>query len=181
MLFDAVCLGRQAVACALCTSLLTSPVSTPSALALERPALSAPAATEDSPIAEEVWALLDKYYLDRTFNGVNWRRAREELQASRPLTEDQARRSRPRHAFNSWWPSIVLSRFAQALEASKKLVNSLGDRYSRVLPPVQAINSQLESCSTAAVPPLIKAWFCRCTCEGAAVCGCRPPSSASTT
>jgi len=112
-------LGRHAVACALCTSLLTSPGSTPSAIAVDRPSLSttsavAATATEDSPLLEEVWALLDKYYLDRTFNGMDWRKAHEQLQASRPYTEDQA------------------------LEAAKKLVSSLGDRYSRVLPPLQA-------------------------------------------
>lgn len=104
---------RHAIACTLCcTSLLTSPpCCTPPSLAAD----AGPAAiASGSPIMEEVWGLLDKYYLDRTFNGLDWRRTHEQIQTSEPLTD------------------------GQALERAQKLVGSLGDRYSRVLPPLQA-------------------------------------------
>lgn len=65
-------------------------------------------------MAKEVLGLLDKYYLDRTFNGVDLKQAERSLDEVGPLTEEQA------------------------LEASTKLVRSLGDRYSRVLSPSQA-------------------------------------------
>ena len=67
-----------------------------------------------SPVAKEVVGLIDKYYLDRSFNGVDLGRIREQLDQSGPLTE------------------------SQALELSEKFVKSLGDRYSRVLTPLQA-------------------------------------------
>lgn len=69
---------------------------------------------EGSPVAREVIALLDKYYLDRSFNGVDLQLARRKLDESGPLTDEQA------------------------IDTSTKLVRSLGDRYSRVLSPTQA-------------------------------------------
>lgn len=71
-------------------------------------------AVEDSPVAREVIGLVQKYYLDRTFNGVDLDKLSTQLDERGPLTE------------------------SQALEASDKLVKSLGDRYSRVLTPIQA-------------------------------------------
>ena len=67
-----------------------------------------------SPIATEVVDLLDKYFLDRTFGGVDIKKVKAQLEKAGPLTEEQA------------------------LEASTKVVKSLGDRYSRVLSPSKA-------------------------------------------
>lgn len=67
-----------------------------------------------SPVAGEVWALLDKYFLDRSFNGIDFKSERLRLEALAPLTDEAA------------------------LDESASLVRRLGDRYSRVLPPKQA-------------------------------------------
>jgi hypothetical protein len=72
------------------------------------------AAVPGSPVAAEVWALLDKYYLDRTFNGLDFKAERLRLETLGPLSDEAA------------------------LEESASLVRRLGDRYSRVLPPKQA-------------------------------------------
>jgi hypothetical protein len=66
-----------------------------------------------SPVADEVWALLDKYFLDRSFNGIDFKAERLRLESLAPLTDEAA------------------------LEESAALVRRLGDRYSRVLPPKQ--------------------------------------------
>eukprot|EP00967_Tisochrysis_lutea_P121158 scaffold199459_cov30-Tisochrysis_lutea.AAC.1 len=68
-----------------------------------------------SPVAGEVWALIDKYFLDRTFNGVDLKAEQIRLESLAPLTDEKA------------------------LEESATLVRRLGDRYSRVLTPTQAI------------------------------------------
>eukprot|EP00966_Prymnesium_polylepis_P071416 1659083-Prymnesium_polylepis.1 len=107
--------ARAVAACVLCTSLLGQPPL----LALEPPAAAAPAITASgeaaSTVADEVWALVDKYFLDRSFGGQDWPATREQLQKMSPLS-DQA-----------------------ALEESERLVKKLGDRYSRVLTPTQAL------------------------------------------
>jgi len=77
------------------------------------PAPPAPVTAGGSPVAREVATLVDKYYLDRTFNGVDLKGKLAQLNG-RELTEDQA------------------------LDESTKLVSSLGDRYSRVLLPTAA-------------------------------------------
>lgn len=103
--------ARAVAACVLCTSLVSQPLQ-----ALEPPpeppVVAAPAA--GSPVADEVWALIDKYYLDRTFNGQDWKATRARLAALQPLSEQDA------------------------LDEAAKLVKGLGDRYSRVLTPLQA-------------------------------------------
>jgi len=73
-----------------------------------------PAVTAGSPVAREVVGLLDKYFLDRSFNGVDLKANEKRLIASEPLTDQQA------------------------LDESERLVSSLGDRYSRVLTPEKA-------------------------------------------
>ena len=97
--------AASAVSCALLTG---SP-----AIAADEPA--AAAVVEGSPVARETFELVEKYFLDRTFNGVDLRRANEQLDARGPLED------------------------SQALEVAEKLVKSLGDRYTRVLTPQQAV------------------------------------------
>ena len=75
--------------------------------------VAAARAVSGSPVAEEVWALLDKYFLDRTFNGVDLAAERLRLQQMAPLSE------------------------TAALDESEALVRRLGDRFSRVLKPAQ--------------------------------------------
>lgn len=83
--------------------------------AIEPPAPAPAVSSDGSPVAEEVWGLVDKYFLDRTFNGKDWQQTHEELRKMGPLSEEKA------------------------LETSTNLVQQLGDRYSRVLTPTQAI------------------------------------------
>jgi len=100
---------RQAVAAALLVCALAAPPSCRIAAAADV------APTDGSPVAREVIGLIDKYFLDRSFNGVDLRQVREQLDDAGPLSDDQA------------------------LEKSTKLVKSLGDRYTRVLTPTQAV------------------------------------------
>ncbi len=78
-------------------------------------AASAPAAISaaSSPLADEVWALLDKYYLDRSFNGIDWQAEHKTILESR-YTE------------------------SEATAEAQKLVSALGDRYSRIIPAAKA-------------------------------------------
>ena len=109
----------RAFAASLLCCALAGPPSSHCAVAAELTAAESAATTAavsqgGSPIASEVLTLLDKYYLDRTFNGFDLKAARAQLNSRGPLTEDEA------------------------LEASTKWVKQLGDRYSRVLSPTQA-------------------------------------------
>ena len=107
---------RALTASLLCCT-LAGPPSCGIAFAADEPQLEAPVsavASEGSPVAREVVGLLDKYFLDRTFNGVDLKEAKRSLDAAGPLTDEQA------------------------LEASTKIVKSLGDRYTRLLTPTQA-------------------------------------------
>lgn len=88
-------------ACALSGTLLGPPGSCPPAWA----------ASDGSPVASEVLNLVDKYYLDRSFNGVDFKAARERIQAKGPLSDEQA------------------------LRESQKFVKAVGDKYSKVLAP----------------------------------------------
>lgn len=100
---------RSAVASILCVSLSAPPLA--SLAATDMP--GATTSSGGSPVAREVVGLVDKYFLDRTFNGVDLRAKAAQLD-SRVLTDDEA------------------------LDESAKLVGSLGDRYSRVVTPAQA-------------------------------------------
>jgi carboxyl-terminal processing protease len=93
--------ARVAAASLLCLSLAGPPRA------------SLAAEPRGSPVAREVAALVDKYFLDRSFNGVDLKATLTRLEAS-DLTEQQA------------------------LDESTRLVSSLGDRYTRVLAPEQA-------------------------------------------
>ncbi len=92
---------RTLVSCAVCGSLLGPPQPM---LAIER----------GSPVAEEVLALVDKYYLDRSFNGVDLKMYKAKLAAKGALTDEQA------------------------LDEAGRLLKKLGDRYTRILPPDKA-------------------------------------------
>eukprot|EP00965_Chrysotila_dentata_P082540 2724703-Pleurochrysis_carterae.AAC.1 len=59
----------------------------------------------------KVWSLIDRYYLDRTFNGVDWAATKAAVESKAPLTD------------------------GAAMSLAEDLVRSLGDRYSRVLKP----------------------------------------------
>ena len=105
-------LARLAAAALTSVSLVCAPGAL---LALDPapPTTLAPLPPAASPIYEEVAALVDKYYLDRTFNGVDFKGAREVV-GSRSMSE------------------------SEALAEATSLVKSLGDKYSRVLTPSQA-------------------------------------------
>lgn len=106
------------VAACLCGSLLTAPpraaLAVDGAAALAEPAALTSSKAVSGNVADETWALIDKYYLDRTFNGLDWKGERQRLQKMEPMDDKQA------------------------LEEAEKLVSSLGDKYSRVLDPVNA-------------------------------------------
>ena len=104
-------LARLAAAALTSVSLVCAPGAL---LALDpAPATTLAPPPAASPIYEEVAALVDKYYLDRTFNGVDFKGARERV-GSRTMSE------------------------SEALAEATSLVKSLGDKYSRVLTPSQA-------------------------------------------
>ena len=109
--------GRDAITCALAASLATGGLRAVHAdvgvLSEQGVGVAAARAVSGSPVAEEVWALLDKYFLDRTFNGVDLAAERLRLQQMAPLSE------------------------TAALDESEALVRRLGDRFSRVLKPAQ--------------------------------------------
>lgn len=96
-------IGRAFFAALLSCALTASPCPS---LALDE--------TAGSPVAREVIELVQKYYLDRSFNGVDIGREMKSLEERGPLTDQQA------------------------LEISTKLVKGLGDRFTRVLTPAQA-------------------------------------------
>ena len=98
---------RAALTSLLCCTLSLSP----SACLAEEAAVVSP--NGGSPVASEVIGLLDKYYLDRTFNGVDLPTVRKQLDEGPALTDEQA------------------------LEKATGVVKMLGDRYSRVLTPAQ--------------------------------------------
>ena len=106
--------AAAAVLACLCGSLLSAspcPAFAATAVAAEPAALSQAAS---SPVADETWALLDKYYLDRSFNGLNWPAERQRLRSLEPMTDERA------------------------FDEAERLVGRLGDKYSRILGPTAA-------------------------------------------
>ena len=106
--------AAAAVLACLCGSLLSAspcPALAATAVAAEPAALSQAAS---SPVADETWALLDKYYLDRSFNGLNWPAERQRLRSLEPMTDERA------------------------FDEAERLVGRLGDKYSRILGPTAA-------------------------------------------
>ena len=80
-------LARLAAAALTSVSLVCAPGAL---LALDpAPATTLAPPPAASPIYEEVAALVDKYYLDRTFNGVDFKGARERV-GSRTMSESEA-------------------------------------------------------------------------------------------
>jgi len=74
---------------------------------------------QGSQVMREVVDLLDKYYLDRTFNGVDLKKVRQELDSGNAMLDQDA------------------------LDKSVKLVQSLGDAYTRILLPGEFKRSPL--------------------------------------
>mmetsp|Transcript_28745 Transcript_28745/g.50106 ORF Transcript_28745/g.50106 Transcript_28745/m.50106 type:complete len:576 (+) Transcript_28745:74-1801(+) len=74
---------------------------------------------QGSQVMREVVDLLDKYYLDRTFNGVDLKKVRQELDSGNAMLDQDA------------------------LDKSVKLIQSLGDGYTRILPPGEFKRSPL--------------------------------------
>ena len=100
---------RALLAGVICASSLVG--GPPAAISAEAPSVSA---IEGSPVAEEVWSLIDKYFLDRTFNGIDWPAVHRQIEARSPMSE------------------------AEAVDEAERLVKRLGDRYSRVVGAAQA-------------------------------------------
>lgn len=68
---------------------------------------------DTTALLDEVWALIDKYYIDRTFGGADWNAVHDSYTKSIQTTKDDATRFR-----------LV-----------SDMVNSLGDKYTRMLDP----------------------------------------------
>jgi hypothetical protein len=68
---------------------------------------------EEEPLLDEVWSLIDKYYIDRSFGGQDWKKVKEKYMrlSSKARNED--------------------SKF----QLVKEMVASLNDKYSRILDP----------------------------------------------
>lgn len=64
-------------------------------------------------LLDEVWTLVDKYYIDRSFGGTDWNAVHDSYTKSVRATKDDA------------------SRFRLVSE----MINSLGDKYTRMLDP----------------------------------------------
>eukprot|EP00586_Coscinodiscus_wailesii_P003688 CAMPEP_0172487460 /NCGR_PEP_ID=MMETSP1066-20121228/16572_1 /TAXON_ID=671091 /ORGANISM="Coscinodiscus wailesii, Strain CCMP2513" /LENGTH=449 /DNA_ID=CAMNT_0013254097 /DNA_START=323 /DNA_END=1669 /DNA_ORIENTATION=+ len=67
----------------------------------------------ESSVLDEVWKLVDKYYIDRTFNGQDWNAVRETY-----VEKDEATTGRTPE---------------RSMSLASEMVASLGDKYSRVL------------------------------------------------
>lgn len=100
--FPDICPRRIAVSSILSLSLLIS-----------RPVIAAspPPLDPQHTLAEQVWTLLDRYYLDRTFNSLPWNDLREQL-LSTPL------------------PNATTT-----YSTLRKFIRRLDDRYTRLLNP----------------------------------------------
>lgn len=109
--------GRLAATTALSALLLTSPVSASVSASTVTSAPSAISTVADSPssidaphaLVDEVWTLLNDYYVDATFNNLDWPAIRQELR-------------------NSSLPDL-----RAANKAARRLAARLDDRYTRVL------------------------------------------------
>ncbi len=86
-----------------------SPISTPKAQ-------SARTKLEQSTVIDEVWTLIDKYYLDRSFHDQNWSTVRSQYESKLPIDASTGQ-------YND----------DEAMKITTAMVQSLGDKYSRVL------------------------------------------------
>lgn len=72
--------------------------------------LEASSMTKDASIIEEVWNLVNKYYIERSFNGQDWNQIKQKyVSSSRKVDDDMA------------------------MKLIKEMVRSLDDKYTRVL------------------------------------------------
>jgi len=95
------------------TSTTTTTVAPP-ASSVTAPTFSSDQAASDSDdLFDEVWKLTSKFYLDRSFGGSDWGKARMDLRAQGNLPGDSASETK----------------------ATKKLLKKLGDKYTQLLSP----------------------------------------------
>lgn len=99
---------RAAATTALSAALLLTPASHSFAVAVEPVAPDA-----EHQATDEAWTLINDYYLDPTFNHIDWKKERQELLNS-PFPDQRA-----------------------AYKALRRSVSKLGDRYTRILSPDQ--------------------------------------------
>lgn len=85
--------------------------------------LSSQASFRESPkeLIDEVWQIIDKNYVDGTFNQVDWTAVRSEY-LDRSYTDDQ-----------------------QAYEAIREMLDKLGDPYTRFMDPEEFKNMQIDT------------------------------------
>mmetsp|Transcript_13147 Transcript_13147/g.18605 ORF Transcript_13147/g.18605 Transcript_13147/m.18605 type:complete len:498 (+) Transcript_13147:124-1617(+) len=69
--------------------------------------------SEEQKAVAEAWRIVDNFYIDRTFNGQDWFKLRQDSVKTKYKSMDQAR------------------------DAIDKIVSSLGDKYTRYLPPAK--------------------------------------------
>ncbi len=71
---------------------------------------------EQSTVLDEVWTLVDKYYIDRTFQNQNWSTMRSTYESKLPIN-----------------PMDGSYDDEEAMKLATSMVSSLGDKYSRIL------------------------------------------------
>ena len=72
-------------------------------------------AMQRTTVLDEVWTLVDKYYLDQSFRGQDWSKVREEYESRLPVVNPDDYDSE------------------EAMRLSNDMIKSLGDKYSRML------------------------------------------------
>ena len=95
--------------------MLSAPLLSPSSITSPKP-LSARTKLERSTVINEAWTLIDKYYLDRTFHNQDWITARTQYESKLPIN-----------------PSTGHYDNTEAMKLTSAMVQSLGDKYSRIL------------------------------------------------
>lgn len=103
-----------AAAEAATTATTTTIAAPPASSSVTAPTFSSDQAASDSDdLFDEVWKLTSKFYLDRSFGGSDWGKARMDLRAQGNLPGDSASETK----------------------ATKKLLKKLGDKYTQLLSP----------------------------------------------
>eukprot|EP00554_Chaetoceros_debilis_P007490 CAMPEP_0194077244 /NCGR_PEP_ID=MMETSP0149-20130528/3886_1 /TAXON_ID=122233 /ORGANISM="Chaetoceros debilis, Strain MM31A-1" /LENGTH=579 /DNA_ID=CAMNT_0038758193 /DNA_START=130 /DNA_END=1869 /DNA_ORIENTATION=- len=72
---------------------------------------------QHATVLDEVWTLVDKYYLDNTYNSQNWNAMRDQYEAKLAITTDD------KGSYDD----------DEAMAIANTMVKSLGDKYSRIL------------------------------------------------
>jgi len=70
---------------------------------------------QQSTVLDEVWTLVNKYFIDNTYNGQNWDAVRETTEARLKIANDGSYSDE------------------EAMKLANNIVKSLGDKYSRIL------------------------------------------------